>query len=140
MTEHSALCGCEVHRTPDTYARPSVAGRSHATEHHFVAERFFGRSANRRGTKAEGIFAIVVIMALLIWTLGRGESKPDTPADYERRRLYFAAVVLTALGLIFLTAMSMFYFAPKERTEAASKIFETCVMVLPPIVTLVLGY
>jgi hypothetical protein len=50
-----------------------------------------------------GIFAIVVIMAALIWTLGRGETKPDTPADYERRRLYFAAVVLTGLGVIFLT-------------------------------------
>jgi hypothetical protein len=34
-----------------------VAGRSHATEHYYVAERFFGRSTNRRGTKREGIFA-----------------------------------------------------------------------------------
>src|SRR6266481_4037997 len=56
MTEHCAICGCELHRARDTYARPTVAGRSHATEHHFVAERFFGRSTNRRGTKTEGIF------------------------------------------------------------------------------------
>jgi len=56
MTEHCAICGCELHRTRDTYARPTIAGRSHATEHHFVAERFFGRSANRRGTKTDGIF------------------------------------------------------------------------------------
>jgi hypothetical protein len=35
-----------------------VAGRSHATKHHYVAERFFGRSANRRGTKRNGIFEI----------------------------------------------------------------------------------
>jgi len=40
----------------DTYARPTVDGRSHATKHHYVAERFFGRSTNRRGTKTEGIF------------------------------------------------------------------------------------
>jgi hypothetical protein len=33
-----------------------VEGRSHATKHHLVAERFFGRSTNRRGTKNEGIF------------------------------------------------------------------------------------
>jgi hypothetical protein len=33
-----------------------VLGRSHATEHHFVAERFFGRSSNRRGTKTQGVF------------------------------------------------------------------------------------
>jgi hypothetical protein len=33
-----------------------VEGRSHATSHHYVAERFFGRSTNRRGTKTEGLF------------------------------------------------------------------------------------
>lgn len=56
MTEHCAICGCQLHRTKDTYARPTVEGRSHATRHHYVAERFFGRSANRRGTKTEGMF------------------------------------------------------------------------------------
>jgi hypothetical protein len=34
-----------------------VEGRSHATSHHYVAERFFGRSTNRRGTKTKGIFS-----------------------------------------------------------------------------------
>jgi len=34
-----------------------VAGRSHASKHHFVPERLFGRSANRRGTKREGVFS-----------------------------------------------------------------------------------
>lgn len=56
MVEHCAICGCELHRTKGTYARPSVEGRSHATKHHFVAERFFGRSANRRGKLRERIF------------------------------------------------------------------------------------
>jgi hypothetical protein len=40
----------------DTYARPTIEGRSSASKHHYVAERFFGRSGNRRGTKTEGIF------------------------------------------------------------------------------------
>lgn len=57
MSERCAICGCQLHRTKDTYARPTVEGRSHATSHHYVAERFFGRSTNRRGTKTEGIFA-----------------------------------------------------------------------------------
>lgn len=57
MTERCAICGCQLHRTKDTYARPNVEGRSHATSHHYVAERFFGRSTNRRGTKTEGIFS-----------------------------------------------------------------------------------
>jgi hypothetical protein len=55
--ERRAFCNCVLHRTAGTYARPTVEGRSHATRHHLVAERFFGRSTNRRGTKTEGIFA-----------------------------------------------------------------------------------
>jgi hypothetical protein len=57
MTEHCAICGCRLHRTRETYARPTVEGRSHATEHHYVAERLFGRSSNRRGTNTEGVFS-----------------------------------------------------------------------------------
>ena len=56
MAEHCAICGCPLHRTKNTYARPTVEGRSHATRHHYVAERFFGRSSNRPGTKMDGIF------------------------------------------------------------------------------------
>jgi hypothetical protein len=57
MTEKCAICGCELHRIAGTYARPTVEGRSHASKHHFVPERFFGRSNNRRGTQREKVFA-----------------------------------------------------------------------------------
>lgn len=43
---------------PGKYAASTIEGRSHASKHHFVAERFFGRSTNRRGTKREGIFDV----------------------------------------------------------------------------------
>lgn len=56
MVERCAICDCILHRTAGTYARPTPEGRSHATKHHFVAERFFGRSSNRRGTLSEGVF------------------------------------------------------------------------------------
>lgn len=56
MNERCEICGCAIHRTGD-YAKPTVRGRSHATRHHHVAERFFGRSANRRGTIREPVFA-----------------------------------------------------------------------------------
>ena len=56
MVEHCAMCGCRLHRSGD-YAKPTKQGRSHATRHHFVAERFFGRSANRKGTLTERVFA-----------------------------------------------------------------------------------
>jgi hypothetical protein len=49
------ICGCKLHRGRD-YAKPTIMGRSHATEHHFVAERFFGRSKNRKGENRERIF------------------------------------------------------------------------------------
>ena len=61
-TEHCILCGCIVHREGE-YGRQTLLGRSHATEHHFVAERFFPRNASRPGSKRyrytvarEGIF------------------------------------------------------------------------------------
>jgi hypothetical protein len=55
--ERCAICQCRLHRRPGTYALHNTEGRNHATAHHFVAERFFGRSSNRRGTKTEGIFS-----------------------------------------------------------------------------------
>jgi len=56
MEASCALCGCRLHRAAGTYARPTVEGRSHATRHHFVAERFFGRSANRSKEQRGRIF------------------------------------------------------------------------------------
>ncbi len=56
MNERCAICDCVLHRKPGTYAQPTVDGRSHASNHHFIAERLFGRSANRQGTKTKGVF------------------------------------------------------------------------------------
>jgi hypothetical protein len=53
--ERCSICGCRVHRSGE-YAKPTVRGRSHATNHHYVAERFFGRSKNRPGTARERVF------------------------------------------------------------------------------------
>lgn len=50
-----SICGCRVHRDGD-YARPTPKGRSHATAHHYVAERFFGRAANRPVKQREPLF------------------------------------------------------------------------------------
>ncbi len=55
MEEKCAICGCQLHRNGE-YAKPTVIGRSHATSHHYIAERFFGRSKNRRGTQREVMF------------------------------------------------------------------------------------
>lgn len=55
LEENCAICGCKLHRDGD-YAKPTVKGRSHATEHHYVAERFFGRSSNRPKDIRESLF------------------------------------------------------------------------------------
>ena len=55
MGESCSICGCVLHRKGD-YAQPTRMGRSHASAHHFVAERFFGRSKNRPGTQRDPIF------------------------------------------------------------------------------------
>lgn len=57
MSEHCAICGCELHRNGN-YARPTIEGRSHASSHHLVPERFFGRSSNRRGEQRERLFEV----------------------------------------------------------------------------------
>lgn len=36
------ICGCAIHREGE-YATPTIQGRSHATAHHFVAQRFLYR-------------------------------------------------------------------------------------------------
>jgi len=54
-TEFCGICGCELNRSGN-YATPTPEGRSHATAHHYVAERFFGRSANRKGNQREPVF------------------------------------------------------------------------------------
>ena len=55
VSERCAVCGCVVHRNGG-YASGTFESRSHATRHHLVAERFFGRSANRPGDLRAGIF------------------------------------------------------------------------------------
>ncbi len=55
MDERCAICGCRLNHSGE-YATPTKQGRSHATRHHFIAERFFGRSRNRRGTITERVF------------------------------------------------------------------------------------
>lgn len=53
--EHCCICGCVIHRNGG-YAKPTILGRSHATKHHFVAERFYGRSTNRKGDQRDRLF------------------------------------------------------------------------------------
>lgn len=56
MSQNCELCGCQLHRGRGTYAEASVEGRSHATEHHYVADRLYGKKANGKVTKHTPVF------------------------------------------------------------------------------------
>ena len=55
MFETCAICGCQLSRGLN-YGEPTVEGRSHSTKHHYIAERFFGRTSNRKGVNRPPIF------------------------------------------------------------------------------------
>lgn len=65
-------------------------------------------------------------------------SPQGRPLD-DHDRLGFAKDILLACALLFFIS-AILYVLPCVNTQASQKIFETFTTVLPPIVTLVLGY
>lgn len=84
------------------------------------------------GGFAIGELAIIFVMAALLWRL-----KTDSP---ESKLVHFAAVILTALALIFMLSMAMYYWDTPKGDKPGKEIFDRCAQIIPPIVTLVVGY
>ena len=93
------------------------------------------------------LFALgtLIVVGLMVLVLLFTRTGPHA----EHRRLTFAAAILSGIGLIFLMSMAMYYFdgydlGTHQRvatdTTVGKAIFDSCVQVLPPIVTLVLGF
>ena len=51
--------------------------------------------------------------------------------------MFFASAILLGVGFIFVEAMVLHYYA---KDDAGKEIFEACKTILPPIITLILGY
>lgn len=83
------------------------------------------------------LMAIALLMIAAIWRWGNAR-------DFKTRRLYFAAGTLTGLGIIFTLSMAMYYWStPPSLAGGVSpgkEIFEACMQIVPPIITLVIGY
>jgi hypothetical protein len=90
---------------------------------------------------AAGILAIALLAGLsigissLIWAWRNPEEEKKL---IEAKRLHFAATTLTGLALLFALAMAMFYWDSAK--GSGKEIFESCKTIIPPVVTLVLGY
>lgn len=97
---------------------------------------------------AGGLLLIVLLAALFVGmtsvidSLRRPAHKLRT--DYEALQMHFAAVTLTGLGILFALGMAMYYWTVAEpgspRIQAGKEIFDAVKTVVPPIVTLILGY
>jgi hypothetical protein len=81
---------------------------------------------------------ILVLAGGIIWLLYRKIPK-DGQRDFEVRRLYFAAVTLAGLALLFILSTALYYW-DSSTSGVGKDIFDTSVQLLPPIATLVIGY
>jgi uncharacterized BrkB/YihY/UPF0761 family membrane protein len=91
---------------------------------------------------------LFVISLLVLAGLSAGVAKEmfnvGVMAEYEKSKMYFAAAVLAFLAFVFMLAMILYAFAPNTPQgagEAPGKvIFDACVKVIPPMVTLIIGF
>ena len=85
---------------------------------------------------------LFVILAVLAASLMSAMFSVAPRADPDGSRLYFAAGVLAFLAFIFIVAMLIYAFGSDgSAAEAPGKvIFDSCVKVLPPIATLIIGF
>ena len=87
---------------------------------------------------------LFIVLAILAATLMSAMFGVSPRADFESSRLYFAAGVLAFLAFIFMVAMLIYAFggdgAAGSGDSPGKVIFDSCVKVLPPIATLIIGF
>ena len=84
-----------------------------------------------------------VILAILAASLMSAMFGMGPRTDTEGARLYFAAGVLAFIAFIFVVAMLIYAFGEPGAAGSDSPgkiIFDSCVKVLPPIATLIIGF
>lgn len=85
-----------------------------------------------------------VILAILAASLMSAMFSVSPRTDFEGSRLYFAAGVLAFIAFIFIVAMLIYAFGGDPAAGGAETpgkiIFDSCVKVLPPIATLIIGF
>jgi hypothetical protein len=64
----------------------------------------------------------------------------DPQSYFEVRRLFFAAGVLAVLALMLLVSIAIYATSQTSNQGSGKDIFDSMIKVVPPIITLVLGY
>ena len=87
-------------------------------------------------------FSLVVIAVLIAGTITYSTyyTIKNKLYDFEHIRLYFAMSILTGLGLLFAFAITVYIWGQTNSNGAGKEVFDACVKVIPPIITLILGY
>lgn len=89
------------------------------------------------------VITLLVISALAAY-VAHGMFAVGTMPKFELSKMYFAAEVLAFLAFIFMLAIITYALGPEATppsTETPGKtIFDACVKVIPPLVTLIIGF
>lgn len=88
------------------------------------------------------LWGLIIISGLItLWVIFQAFN--GSPPDFEVRRLYFAAGVLSVLAFLLILGIAVCTWGPsaEKDSEAPGKlVFDSLIKVIPPIITLVLGF
>ena len=95
--------------------------------------------------KRETLFVVtLIIISSLAAYVAFGMFAVGTMEEFEKSKMYFAAAVLAFLAFIFMLAIIFYGLGPEPKDSNSDNpgksIFDACVKVIPPIVTLIIGF
>lgn len=85
---------------------------------------------------------IVLIALGMLWAITYSAAHLTENSHPFELKLFFAIGILTGLALLFAFAIAVYVWGPQaaNSTESPGKaVFDACVKVIPPIITLILG-
>ena len=89
------------------------------------------------------VITLLAVCSLAAYVARRMFNVPERP-QYEMSKMYFAAAVLAFLAYIFMLSIIVYALGPgptPPSTDSPGKIiFDACVKIIPPLVTLIIGF
>ena len=88
--------------------------------------------------------ATLLIVSALAAYVAYGMFAVGTMKEFDKSKMYFAAAVLAFLAFIFMLSIILYGLGPEASSSSADApgrtIFDACVKVIPPMVTLIIGF